>query len=318
MKKEKIGGTALALVAFACSAFGQVDFEKQVWPILEEHCIECHKAPYEQDGKLQKPKAGLRLDGAAHILRGSEDGKVVVQNHPGQSTLYQRITLPVGDDDRMPSKEDPLPKEQQEIFRKWIIQGVDFGAWEGATDGIEQFAKEDKDVYAPPHLKFYDDLAKGLKPLSAKALREVRQATGALVRPVGIGSPLLEIRFLGESVSSGDADLGELDSVRQHLAKIDLSRTQVTSESLAFLSRFPRLTRLSLRDTKVGDDHLEKLSSLRHLQYLNLTGTEVSDVGLRKLAKCKSLRDLYLWKSAASNRGVEALSKKLPEVKTRL
>jgi hypothetical protein len=30
------------------------------------------------------------------------------------------------------------------------------------------------------------------------------------------------------------------------------------------------------------------------------------------------LRDLYLWKSAASNRGVEALSKKLPEVKTRL
>jgi len=145
----------------------------------------------------------------------------------------------------------------------------------------------------------------------------VRQATGALVRPIGIGSPLLEVRFLAESASSGDDDLKELEPVRQHLAKLDLGRTQVTSQCLPFLATFPRLTRLDLRDTKIGDTQLDKLASLGHLRHLNLVGTEVSDAGLPKLAKCKSLRDLFLWRSEVSPRAAEALGKKLPEAKLR-
>ena len=281
--------------------------------------MECHKASHEENGRLKNPKAGLRLDGAAHIMHGSDDGRVIVPNHPSRSPLYQRITLPADDDDVMPPKGDPLTKAQSEIIRKWIAQGVDFGIWEGATDGIEKFAEETKAkaAYTPPHLQFYDDLAKGLKPLPEKALDGVRQATGALVRPIGIGSPLLEVRFLAESVASGDADLKELVPLRQHLAKLDLSRTQVTGGSLAFLATIPRLTFLSLRDTEVGDANLEKLSSLRHLQHLNLIGTKVSDAGLPKLAKCKSLRDLYLWSSEVTSRGTQSLGRALPQLKIR-
>ncbi len=309
------------LCAFGCagSALGQIDFEKQVWPILQDRCVECHKAPYEENGRPKNPKAGLRFDGAAHIMRGSDDGRVIVPDHPSRSPLYQRITLPADDDDVMPPKGDPLPKAQQEIFRKWIAQGVDFGIWEGATDGIEKFAEEKKkkEVYLPPHLKFYDDLAKGLKPLPEKTLDNVGRATGALVRSIGIGSPLIEVHFLAESVSSGDADLKKLAPLRQHLAKLDLSRTQVTSECLVFLAAFPRLTRLSLRDTQVDDSHLEKLASLPDLQHLNLVGTKVGDAGIRKLAKCKSLRDLYLWSSEVSSQAAESLGKQLPEAKLR-
>ena len=67
----------VVLVAlFACvqSMDGVVDFEKEVWPILEERCVECHKAPYELNGLLKKPKAGLRLDGAAYIMHGGDEG----------------------------------------------------------------------------------------------------------------------------------------------------------------------------------------------------------------------------------------------------
>ena len=49
-----------------------VDFEEEVWPILEERCVECHKAPFEQNGRRKEPKAGLRLDGAGHIMAGSD------------------------------------------------------------------------------------------------------------------------------------------------------------------------------------------------------------------------------------------------------
>lgn len=317
------GRMAWVAVLYICggagSAYGQIDFEKQVWPILQDRCVECHKAPYEENGRMKEPKAGLRFDGAAHILRGSDDGRVIVPDHPSESPLYQRITLPADDDDVMPPKGDPLTKARREIIRKWIAQGVDFGIWEGATDGIDEFAaeKKKKAVYAPPHLQFYDDLGKGLKPLPEKTLDGVRQATGALVRPIGIGSPMLEVRFLAESASSGDDDLMKLAPVRQHLAKLDLGRTQVTSQCLPFLATFPRLTRLDLRDTKVGDTQLDKLASLRNLRHLNLVGTKVSDAGLGKLGRCKSLRDLYLWNSEASSRGIESLGKQLPEAKLR-
>ena len=44
------------LVFLLCThALGAVvDFEKEVWPILEERCVECHKAPYELNGKLKE------------------------------------------------------------------------------------------------------------------------------------------------------------------------------------------------------------------------------------------------------------------------
>ena len=41
-----------------------VSFEKEILPFLEKKCMECHKAPFEENGKTVKPKAGLRLDAA--------------------------------------------------------------------------------------------------------------------------------------------------------------------------------------------------------------------------------------------------------------
>jgi len=309
-----------SLSSFAITASAQIDFQKEVLPILQDRCIECHKAPYEQNGKLKEPKAGLRLDGGAHILHGSDDGKVITPNHPSESPLYKRITLPSDDDDVMPPKGDPLTASQQEVIRKWIAQGVDFGTWVGATDGTEKFAElvKSKVTYVPAHHSFYDALAKDLKSLPQETLNEVREATGALVRPIGIGNPLLEVRFLAESASSGDKDLAKLAPLRQHLCKLDLSRTRVTSECFATLKTFPRITRLDLRETKVSDANLEGLAQLKYLSYLNLGGTEVGDAGLRKLFKCKNLREIYLWKSSATSQGAEALRKRIPELKTRI
>jgi len=309
-----------SLSSFAITASAQIDFQKEVLPILQDRCIECHKAPYEQNGKLKEPKAGLRLDGGAHILHGSDDGKVITPNHPSESPLYKRITLPSDDDDVMPPKGDPLTASQQEVIRKWIAQGVDFGTWVGATDGTEKFAElvKSKVTYVPAHHSFYDALAKDLKSLPQETLNEVREATGALVRPIGIGNPLLEVRFLAESASSGDKDLAKLAPLRQHLCKLDLSRTRVTSECFATLKTFPRITRLDLRETKISDANLEGLAQLKYLSYLNLGGTEVGDAGLRKLFKCKNLREIYLWKSSATSQGAEALRKRIPELKTRI
>ena len=97
---------------------GLLILKKEILPILEERCIECHKAKYVLNGKIKEPKAGLRLDGASHIMRGSDDGPVVVVDHPSRSSLYQRVILSSSDNDLMPPKGDPLSFTEQELIRK--------------------------------------------------------------------------------------------------------------------------------------------------------------------------------------------------------
>ena len=104
-------------LSLTTSLFAIVDFKKEVWPIFEERCVECHKAPYEKNGIIIHPKAGLRLDGAAYIMHGSDDGPAVVVDHPSKSSLYQRIILPEDDADHMRPKGGSLSKEQKETIR---------------------------------------------------------------------------------------------------------------------------------------------------------------------------------------------------------
>lgn len=51
-----------------------VFFEKNVRPVLAEHCFSCHGA--------EKAKSGLRLDSREAVLRGTDAGKVVIAGDP--------------------------------------------------------------------------------------------------------------------------------------------------------------------------------------------------------------------------------------------
>ena len=194
-----------------------VDFEKEVWPILEERCVECHQAAYEQAGRMKNPKAGLRLDGAAHIMMGSDDGPVIKVDHPSKSSLYTRVMLPFDDDEHMPPKGDPLSRKQKEILRKWIAQGVDFGDWVGATDGIENLAERKKSNNLPQasYLMQFDQLAKGVQGVEETVLKEIVQKTSLMVRPTCMFSRLIlkTERRLGKGSSKQQ---GELSATIKH------------------------------------------------------------------------------------------------------
>jgi hypothetical protein len=113
-----------------------VDFEKQVWPILEKSCLECHsKAAPGPDGKMKKPKGGVVLDSKDAITAGKK-GKLLVAKKSGESLLYTSISLAADHEDRMPpaKKGDPLPKEQQDLIKQWIDEGANFGKWTAKKD----------------------------------------------------------------------------------------------------------------------------------------------------------------------------------------
>ena len=97
-----------------------IDYDRQVRPILSNHCYACHGP---DEAQLQ---ADLRLDlkdpALAELASG---GHAVVPGDVAASKLFARITTS-DPAERMPPADDgkPLSAEQIEILRKWIEQGA--------------------------------------------------------------------------------------------------------------------------------------------------------------------------------------------------
>jgi hypothetical protein len=89
-------------------------FATKVRPILAARCYGCHGADTHQNG--------LRLDSLNAILKGSENGKVVVPGHSADSRLIQR--LEAKERPQMPYGGPPLSPDQIQLIAKWIDQGA--------------------------------------------------------------------------------------------------------------------------------------------------------------------------------------------------
>jgi hypothetical protein len=303
------------LAAVALAQDGKVDFESRVLPILRERCFSCHEAPKTApDGRVTKPKAGLRLDGRGWILRGSDEQAVLTPGDPGKSRIYSLTVLPADHDDRMPSKGDPLTKAQTESIRLWIAQGAAFGSWKGMPGG-----KVEAPVAAAPpppivstRLTMLETLGRGVPPASATALDRARHA-GAKVEPAMPGSPLLEVSFPSRETPASDKDLEALAPLAAQITRLDLGKTKISDAGLRTLSGFTALTRLDLHGTAVSDAGLPSLKGLSELRSLNLFGTAVTDAGLPALEGLAKLEDVYLRETKVTPAGIERLGGKLSD-----
>ena len=99
-----ITGAPLAFGADAASLWSG-----KVQPIFDAHCVKCH-------GVLER-KSGLELDSPGAVMKGGNDGEVVVPGKPEQSRLYQYLAADA--DPHMPPKKQ-LTDAQRDSVRQWI------------------------------------------------------------------------------------------------------------------------------------------------------------------------------------------------------
>ena len=104
------------------SGASTVDFQRDVRPILSNHCFECHGP----DSATRM--ADLRLDTREGAFSRRPNGSLIVPGDPEASLLYQRISHPQAAL-RMPPAHSkrPLNDEQIATLRQWIQQGA---AWD--------------------------------------------------------------------------------------------------------------------------------------------------------------------------------------------
>ncbi len=92
-------------------------FEREVRPVLAEHCHGCHGP--------EKQKSGLRLDSRALVLKGGEIGPVVVPGKPEASRLIWAVSHTHGDKvEPMPGDDEKIPPAAIAALAEWVRQGL--------------------------------------------------------------------------------------------------------------------------------------------------------------------------------------------------
>ena len=88
----------------------------EVRMVLAHNCYKCHSGA--------KIEGELRLDEKAYAFEGGENGPVIIPGNPSESELIRRINLKKGHKDVMPSKGQPLSKQEKELLALWIEKGA--------------------------------------------------------------------------------------------------------------------------------------------------------------------------------------------------
>lgn len=107
----------------------EVDFGKQIFPILQRTCIECHGSA--------KQEGGIRLDSAAAVSAA----KIIAAGQPELSELIRRVRLPRNHAEIMPAVGEPLTADQIRHLERWIEQGA---KWPSQFEPTKHWA------YVPP------------------------------------------------------------------------------------------------------------------------------------------------------------------------
>ena len=113
----------LKIVVFSGVLLGQIDYESQIQPIFNNHCLECHVSI--------NGSGALELDSYEYLMQGdSNNGPVVIPFNADSSLLY-RVLLPdsviVPNEPiccRMPKNSEPLHFSDQQKIYNWINEGA--------------------------------------------------------------------------------------------------------------------------------------------------------------------------------------------------
>ncbi len=131
----------LSLLALSLGALPAVEFETDILPIFEAKCSKCH-----MDGSS---KGGVSLD-LDRIGRDIGAGKAIVPGDADGSDLFEVVSLPEDDGDRMPpeGKGRPLSENELKTLKEWIMAGAPLSG-EGEKMA-EESAEEEKPASGLP------------------------------------------------------------------------------------------------------------------------------------------------------------------------
>ncbi len=108
------------------------DFQKDIVPILEKHCYECHSE------KMKKKKAGYVFDDLETLKLDINPKGAIVPGNPADSHFFV-VIADANHEAHMPP-DDNVPSVDVEKIREWITQGASLDG-KGKMTGLENKGK---------------------------------------------------------------------------------------------------------------------------------------------------------------------------------
>lgn len=118
---------SLAIALSACNKENNqpVSFTKEIRPLLEARCINCHNA--------SALFGELNLENRELAFKQRAKGVVITPGNPDKSPLYLVLTLPEGDRKAMPPTGHRISPEEMALIHRWIKQGA---TWPVGLEGV--------------------------------------------------------------------------------------------------------------------------------------------------------------------------------------
>lgn len=281
-------------------------FDDIVYPILDAKCISCHNE--------SKSKGDLMLHTKEALLKGGENGPILIAGNVEQSELMKRIHLPEIEEEHMPPKgKTQLTDDEIKLLAWWINEEASFDKTVAEVTVDEKVQPILNALVDPEVNKSAVEilLAAGIEPMDENELVKL-QSKNVRLRPISAGTNWLQAQVL--EGAAADSLVANLTGLAEQLTWLDLGNTNSTDKVFSSIVQFKNLTRLHLENTMVTDEGLQHLNKLSHLEYLNLHGTNITDEGIRHLADLKNLRKLYVWQTKVTNEGAATLKENLPKL----
>ena len=104
------------------AAKAKVSYKKDIKPLIEKSCLNCH-------GPKKRPKGKFRIDTRELALKGGYEGVAIIPGKSEKSPLIYYMNYQVVDYEMPPEGKKDYPKlnrEQIGLMRAWIDQGVNY------------------------------------------------------------------------------------------------------------------------------------------------------------------------------------------------
>lgn len=272
-------------------------FAKNIQPVFNDYCVSCHGP--------DKTKAGLRLDSYEALMAGGDSGPTLVAGKSGESSLIERLRLPLDEEDHMPPEKKPQPTGPEiALLAWWIDQGA---------SGTANLSDLKVDPAVTHFFTSHATLPLQSREAVAPALAALRNDSIFRVDFLALDDARIRVR----ARSASDADVARLQPVRANLAEMDLTGSPITDAGLETIAAMHNLQQLNLRGTAITDAGASRLGALSRLVSINLYGTKITDATLTVLGRLPTLRRVVLWDTGVSKEGVARLQRTLyPEAKS--
>ena len=278
-------------------------FDHLILPILENKCTSCHNN--------SKSKGDLLLTNTEDFLKGGKNGVIFVGGNPEESLIFQRMHLPLDDEEHMPPANKPqLTAEEKALIAQWIKSDLPFEtrvATLPATDSLRMMAEN---FLKPTSVEEVYDFPQADAGTIEKLNNEYRVLT-----PVSRDSPALHVTLFSKANYSS-ASVEELVAVNEQIVSLNLAKMPLKDAEMKTLAKFKNLNRLNLNFTEISGQGLEQLKSLKKLRHLSLSGTSVDYKSLQSLMKnFSNLHSLTVWDTPITPAEVDKLRKEYVGIK---